>query len=222
MTAMRIPLGLKVGWTIWLVVWVPFYWNYYGSQNFLYFCDLGNIFIAVALWTESALLFSWQATGLLLFQTVFTIDLFGALLFGKHLIGGTEYMFDPHLPLSLRFLSLFHIVTPPLLLWAIWRLGYDRRGWRLQTLTTWIVVPINYFWRPERDVNWVRGPGFREQHLVPGGVYLAAYLIFVPLVIYYPTHRLLNWWVDRCGLRISPPGSGDQAPSTRIHGKENS
>ena len=222
MAAMRIPLWLKVGWLVWLAAWVPVYWNYYGPQNFLYFCDLGNLLIAIALWTESALLFSWQATGLFLFQTLFTIDLFGALLFGKHLIGGTEYMFDPHLPLSVRLLSLFHIVTPPLLLWAIWRLGYDRRGWRLQTLTTWIVVPINYFWRPERDVNWARGPGFREQHLVPGVVYLAAYLIFVPLVIYYPTHRLLNWWAHRCGLRISPPESGDQSPSTKIHGKENS
>jgi hypothetical protein len=47
-------------------------------------------------------------------------------------------------------------------------LGYDERGWKYQTLTTWIVVSINYFWRPEFDVNWVRGPFFREQHFVPG------------------------------------------------------
>src|ERR1700722_699202 len=58
-----------------------------------------------------------------------------------HLVGGTEYMFDPGLPLTIRLLSLFHIVTPPLLLYAIWRLGYDPRGWKLQTLMAWIVVP---------------------------------------------------------------------------------
>jgi len=37
-------------------------------------------------------------------------------------------MFDPHIALSIRLLSLFHLVTPPLLLWAIWHLGYDGRG----------------------------------------------------------------------------------------------
>jgi hypothetical protein len=66
-------------------------------------------------------------------------------------------MFDPGLPLFIHLLSLFHVVTPPLLLWAIRRLGYDRRGWKLQTLMAWIVVPVNYFWRPQQDVNWARG-----------------------------------------------------------------
>ena len=159
---MRIPLWLKIAWSVWLLVWIPFYWHQYGAQNFLYFCDLGNFFIAAALWLESPLLFSWQACGLLLFQTLYSIDLFGAVLSGKHIIGGTEYMFDPHVPLPVRLLSLFHIVVPPLLLWAIWRLGYDPRGWKYQTLTAWIVVPMNYFWRPQFDVNWARGLFFRR------------------------------------------------------------
>jgi len=194
---MRLPLWLKVGWTLWVAVWAPLYWKQYGAQNFLYFCDLGNFFIAIALWTESALLFSWQATGLLLFQILFTLDLLTALLFGKHFIGGTEFMFDPAVPLFIRSLSLFHVVTPPLLLWAIRRFGYDERGWKYQTLTTWIVAPINHFWRPEHDVNWVRGLFYREQHTLPGLVYLMAYLIVLPLVIYYPTHLALRWWSKR-------------------------
>lgn len=183
------------------MVWVPLYWRQYGAQNFLYFCDLGNLLIMVGLWLESPLIFSWQATGLLVFQTLYTIDLAGALLASHHLIGGTEYMFDANIPLFMRLVSLFHVVTPPLLLWAIWRLGYDRRGWRLQTVTTWIVVPINYFWRPQFDVNWVRGPFFHEQHLIPGWVYLFGYLIVVPLVIYFPTHLLLQWWAGRHSQR---------------------
>ena len=112
----------------------------------------------------------------------FAIDFAGALLTGRHIVGGTEYMFDPNLPLMIRLLSLFHVVTPPLLLWAIWRLGYDTRGWQLQTLMAWIVVPINYFWRPEQDVNWARGPFFHEQHVMPGWAYLLGYMIVVPLL----------------------------------------
>jgi hypothetical protein len=190
---MRLPLWLKIGWTIWLMVWAPLYWRQYGAQNFLFFCDIGNILIGVGLWLESALIFSCLACGLLFFQTLYTIDLAGALLGGGHLTGGTDYMFDPHLSPAIRLLSLFHVVTPPLLLWAVWRLGYDRRGWKWQTLLTWIVIPVNYFWRPEQNVNWVRGLFFREQHAIPEWLYLLSYLVLVPLCIYFPTHLFLDW-----------------------------
>src|SRR5437667_33403 len=113
MSRMHLPLWLKILWTIWVIAWAPLYWRQYGAQNFLYFCDLGNFLIAVGLWLESPLIFSWQATALLLFQTLFAADLLGAFLTGKHWIGGTEFMFDAHLPLFLRLLSLFHVVTPP-------------------------------------------------------------------------------------------------------------
>ncbi|MBV8053097.1 MAG: hypothetical protein JOZ80_18060 [Acidobacteriaceae bacterium] len=191
---MRLPLWLKTAWTIWLVTWVPVYWRQYGLQNFLFFCDLGNFLIAIGLWLESSLIFSWQATGLLIFQTLYTLDLIGASIRGRHLIGGTEYMFDPHVPIWIRLLSLFHVVVPPLLLWGIWRLGYDKRGWKYQTVLTWIVVPINYLWRPQCNVNWARGLFFTQQRLVPGPVYLLAYLILVPLAVYWPTHLVLQWW----------------------------
>jgi len=193
----RIPLWLKIGWTAWLAVWAPVYLHQYGPQNFLFFCDIGNVLIGIALWLESPLIFSWAACGLLLFQTLYLVDLFGAFFSGHHLVGGTEYMFDPGIPLLVRLLSLFHIPTPPLLLWAIWKVGYDARGWKLQSILTWIVIPINYFWRPQLDVNFARGLFFREQHAVPGWLYLLAYLVLVPLVVYYPTHRFLAWATRR-------------------------
>jgi hypothetical protein len=101
-------------------------------------------------------------------------------------------MFDGGVPLFVRLLSLFHVVTPPLLLGAIWRLGYDPRGWKFQTLTAWVVVPVCYVWHPELNINWARGLFGHEQHLVPGLVYLAVYLLLVPLVFYWPAHALLS------------------------------
>lgn len=197
MAAMRIPLWLKIGWTAWLFVWAPLYWRQYGAQNFLYFCDIGNILIGVGLWLESVLIFSWVACGVLLFQILYLIDLLGALLTRHHWIGGTEYMFDPHLSLAIRLLSLFHVVTPPLLLWLIDRLGYDSRGWKIQSLMTWIVVPINHYWRPEQNVNWARGLFYREQHVVPGIIYLLAYLATVTFAVYWPTHLFLSRWARK-------------------------
>ena len=108
----KIPLWLKVAWTVWLLVWAPIYWRQYGAQNFLYFCDVGNFLIAIGLWTESRLILSWQAVGLLVFQTLYTVDLMGAALSGHHVFGGTEYMFDRKISLLVRLLGLYHLVVP--------------------------------------------------------------------------------------------------------------
>jgi hypothetical protein len=189
----RIPLWLKISWTIWLIVWALMYWRQYGAQNFLFFCDIGNVLIGIGLWLESPLIFSWTACGVLAFQTIYTIDLVGALFAAHHSFGGLNYMFDPQVPLAVRLLSLFHVVTPPLLVWAIWRVGYDPRGWKVQTLMTWVVIPINYLWRPQDDVNWARGLFFHEQHVVPGWAYLLLYLTVVPVFVYFPTHLALRW-----------------------------
>ncbi|HUK49085.1 MAG TPA: hypothetical protein VLW06_15895 [Terriglobales bacterium] len=190
----HIPLWVKLVWTSWILVWVPVYFRQYGAQNFIFFCDIGNILITLALWLESPLIFSWQAVGLLIFQTLYTIDLISAFFFGHHIVGGTEYMFNPKVSLLVRLLGLYHVVVPPLLLWAVHRLGYDERAWKLQTLTCWIIVPINFFWRSQYNVNWARGLG-HEQHLVPAWLYLLAYLIVVPLLIYWPTHLVLKCWM---------------------------
>jgi hypothetical protein len=69
MAAMRAPLWLKIGWTIWVIAWAPLYWKQHGLQNFLFFCDLRNLFLMLAPWLKNPVIFSWQATGLLLFQT---------------------------------------------------------------------------------------------------------------------------------------------------------
>jgi hypothetical protein len=195
----RIPLWVKVAWTIWLLVWAPVYWRQYGAQNFLYFCDVGNFLIAIGLWTESRLILSWQAVSLLIFQTLYALDLIGALLSGHHIIGGTEYVFDPRVSLLVRLLGLYHLVVPPLLLWAVRRLGYDRRSFKWATGTLFLLLPINVYWRPQFNVNWAMGLG-HEQHLVPAWLYLAAYLIVVPWVVYWPTQRVLRRWTDQeCG-----------------------
>ena len=192
----RIPMGLKIAWTAWVLVWGPLYWKQYGAQNFLFFCDLGNILITFALWMESSLIFSWQAVSLLGVQILYSLDLLGAFLFGKHLFGGTEYMFDLTIPLTIRLFGLYHLVVPPLLLWAVRRLGYDERALKLQIITACVLVPICHFWRPQFNVNWARGVR-HEQHLISGWLYLLVYLIVAAIVVYVPTHFFLRRWTCR-------------------------
>jgi hypothetical protein len=192
-THSRIPFALKILWTAWVLVWIPVYWKQYGAQNFLFYCDIGNILITVGLWAESRLILSWQAVALLIFQSLYAIDLIGAFVFRHHFIGGTEYMFDPAIPPLVRLLGLYHLAVPPLLIWAVRRLGCDPSAWKWATLETWLLVPINFFWRAQYNVNFARGIA-HEQQLIPPWLYLAGYLIMVPLLVYWPTQRLLQLW----------------------------
>jgi hypothetical protein len=193
----RIPLWLKIGWTVWVLAWAPLHGSHYGAFNFLWFCDIGNVAIAVALWRESRLLFSWQAVSLLFVQAHWTIDVLGRLVLGFHPLGGSEYLFNAATPLHVRLLSLFHAATPPLLVWALLRLGYDRRAWLAQTLTCWVVLPLSYLGGPGRDINWTWGMFDTPQTSFSSGAYLAFCLAAYPLLLYLPMHLALRWLVPR-------------------------
>lgn len=195
-----IPLAAKLLYTAWMAAWVPVYWVHAGPGNFLWLCDVANFVLLAAFWLESPLLASSQAVGVLLVQTLWGVDFLGRLALGSHPIGGTEYMFDPSKPLWVRCFSLFHLAVPPLLLWAVWRLGYDRRGWRLETVLVWALLPATWWLTdPEKNVNWVWRPFGREQELLPEPAYLAFLMLAYPLLLFLPTHGLLLWWARRGG-----------------------
>ena len=207
MSRRAIPLWLKIAYTAWLAVWVTVYWRSYGPQNFLWLCDLANFILLIAIWTESRLLFSSQAVGVLVIQAVWIVDVCSRLLAGSHLIGGTEYMFDPQKSITLRSLSLFHVVVPILLLWAIRRLGYDHRGWKLQTVILWVLLPITYLVTdPELNINWLWKPFGIPQTAMPELVYLVVEMLAVPLILYLPTHAALARWTR--GHRLVETAAG--------------
>lgn len=183
----RIPLSAKLLYTAWMAVWVPAYWLHNGPSNFLWICDFANWALFLAIWMESALLASAQLAGIFLIQLVWAVDFAGGLLLGVHPVGGTEYMFDPAKPLWLRALSLFHLWTVPLLVWLVRQVGYDRRGWRLQTAIAGVLFPLGVLaGTPEQNLNWMYAPfGLPQTVLEPllfaiVAVPLAAVLLFLP------------------------------------------
>ena len=183
----RIPLAAKVLYTVWMSVWVPVYWQNNGPSNFLWICDFANWAIFAALWLESSLLLSSQLAGILLIQLVWAVDFGGQLLFGVHPVGGTEYMFDDAKPLWLRGLSFFHLWTVPLLIWLVRRVGYDQRGWRVQTAIAAALFPLGVVaGTREQNLNWMYAPfGLPQTVLEPVlfavvAVPIAALLLFLP------------------------------------------
>jgi len=188
-----IPLWIKFAYTLFAAVTVAVYAVKYGPGNFLWFSDIALLAAVPALWLESSLLASMMTIGILLPEVFWNVTFFGRLFTGKRLAGLTDYMFDPQKPLFLRSLSLFHVFLPVLLLWMIARLGYAPGAWIAQTALVWIVLPMTYwFTDPQKNINWVYGPGSGPQKRLPALIYLCLLMIFFPAVIYFPTHLLLQ------------------------------
>src|SRR5436309_4425865 len=128
----KVPLWLKVLYTLFLCVLVPAYWTHYGPANFLWFSDIALLVTLAALWLENRFLASMQAVSVVLLEFLWVTDFLLRLLTGVHVVGISTYMFKPEIPLFIRGLSLFHLWLPFLLLWLMWRFGYDRRAWVAQ------------------------------------------------------------------------------------------
>lgn len=190
-----ISLWLKLAYTLFVIVLVPAYWLEYGPENFLWGSDIALCVTLLALWAENALLASMMALAILLPELAWSIDFFWRLMFGADSLEllGTRYMFDPELPLLVRGLSLFHVMLPALLVWLVYRLGYERRALIYQTVLAWVVLPATYLLTdPSANINWVRGLGREPQAWMPGPVYLILLMIAFPVVVYLPTHLLLE------------------------------
>ncbi len=205
--APRLPLALKLAYVAFLGVLTPVYWVAHGPINFLWFSNIALFLTCVAVWRESALLASMMALSVVLFELGWTLGFFTRLFTGVELFGLTGYMFDPSLSRFVRGLSLYHLALPPLLLWLLYRLGYDKRALPAQTALAWAVLIVVYFVSdPEGNENWVFGPGEdgEPQKWMPAPLWLAMLMAAFPLLIYLPGHLLFQRWFGPVG-RFRPP-----------------
>jgi hypothetical protein len=197
----QVPLVLTLAYTAFMAVLIPVYLYRYGPTNFLYFCDIALVLTLVGLWIDSPLLISMCAVGILIPQIVWALD-FIANLARLPVTGMTDYMFERERSLFLRGLSLFHGWLPFLLIYLVWRMGYDPRALPAWTVLSCIVLPICYFLMPPSqpspglmpvNINFVSGFSDRApQTLVSPRVWFLGLLIGLPIFVYWPTHVLLS------------------------------
>jgi hypothetical protein len=200
-TASRVPLAVKLAYSAFMAVLVPIYLHYYGPTNFLYICDVSLILTLVAIWPENALLISMCCVGVLALQTAWVVD-FLVNLAGVSLTGITDYMFDASHSLFLRLLSLYHGWLPFLLVYLVWKTGYDRRAFWSWTILFWVLLPVCFFLMPPPtpnpgltpvNINYVWGTDdHAAQTWVPPYVWLAGLMIGLPLLVFAPTHLVLG------------------------------
>ena len=199
----KIPLASKVAGTAFLAVLVPVYLHTYGPTNFLWFCDAALILTVAGMWLESSLLISMCSVGILLPQCLWLAD-FGSNLLGIHFLGLTGYMFEHRIPLFTRGLSLFHGWLPLLLVWLLFRLGYDKRALSAWTGLAAVLVLVCYFFTPPAgahlvspnipiNINYIYGFNDQQpQTWVNQNLYVILLLGVLWLVAFLPTHLALR------------------------------
>jgi hypothetical protein len=199
----KIPTAAKVAVTVFFAVLVPIYLHTYGPTNFLWFCDAALILTVSGMWLENSLLISMCSVSILLPQCLWLAD-FGGNLLGFHFLNLTGYMFDSHLPLFTRALSLFHGWLPFLLVWLLFRLGYDKRALSAWTVLAAGLIFICYFFtapagahpaNPNIPININYVYGFNDQqpqHWVNQNLYVILWLGALWLVAFLPTHLALR------------------------------
>jgi hypothetical protein len=113
-------------------------------------------------------------------------------------------MFDRHLPLFTRGLSLFHGWLPLLLVWLLFRLGYDKRALSCWTGLTTGLVLVCYFFTPPAgahlanantsvNINYVYGFNDQQpQTWVNQNLYVILWFGVLWLVAFLPTHLALR------------------------------
>jgi hypothetical protein len=172
---------------------IAFYWISSGEPfHLLWLCDLTLLITGIGLLLNNPLLISSQVIGTLLIQLSWNLDFWLRLITGSKVFGFTEYMFSPAQPMQVRILSVFHIFLPVFLIYAIIRLGYDLRGWRWQAYLTAGVYVLSFLTtNPLQDTNWVLGPFWKVQNVVPGWLWLVVWLMLT-IAMYWIFHLFLK------------------------------
>lgn len=189
----RLPRAARIGFTLWMLFWVPLIWWAYGPQNFFWLCNAAQFLVLYAVWTDHRLLLSSQACAVTVVGIAWTLDFLPGLLLGGSPLGITAYMWDEELHLAARIASIYHIALPVFLILCLRYTGYDRRGpWLQSGLGALILLAGWWLTEPERNINWMFEPFGVEQVWMPEPVYILLALVLYPLVLYFPAHFLLR------------------------------
>ncbi len=190
--ARGIPPWVRWASILWLIVWFPVYLRAWGAMNFLHLCDIAVILTCAGLFLGNSLLLSSQAVSSLVIDLIWSLDVAWRLFLGRHLVGGTEYLFDAHVALGVRLLSLFHIALPVILLWALFRTGYDHRGFALQSAIALGAIVASRWAGAAGNINYAFRDPFFHRAWGSAPVHVAITFAALAALVYWPTHLALE------------------------------
>jgi hypothetical protein len=191
----RFPIWMKLAYSAWVAVLVPVWVAYHGPANFLWFSDVALFGLLIALWAENRLLASMMTIGAIVPELAWVVDWVLGLISGDAPLGIASHMFSDK-PLWVRALSLFHLFLPPVMIYTLWKLGYDRRALLWQTLLGWVVLLSAYFFTDPRgkagNINWVFPPDVAGLRDVPSPIWFVIVMLAWPIGVFVPLHLLMR------------------------------
>jgi hypothetical protein len=113
-------------------------------------------------------------------------------------MGMSNYMFEGTFSRFSRGLSLYHGWLPFVLLWALWRLRYDRRALVLQTLVAWTIFFLSAILTtdptgPAGNLNMIYGLSeTKSQTWMAPRLWLALVMVLWPVSVYVPGHFIFR------------------------------
>jgi hypothetical protein len=174
----------------WVAAWTPIYWHEWGWQNFFHFCDAAVFLTCVGLWTRSALLISSQAVNVLVASGAWLFEVGWRLVAGRGLFGGADYLWDAHVALWIRLLTFFHVLVPIVLIYAITKIGYDRRGFALQCAIAAVLLIAGRLMGAQENMNFAFFDPVFHRAFGPAPLHLIVILAGTIVLTYLPAHLL--------------------------------
>jgi hypothetical protein len=178
---------------LWTLVWLPSYIRYWGWANLVHLCDVAVILGCAGLWWGSSMLVSTQAVSSLAAGLFWALDIGSRLLTGRFLVGGTQYMWDTRVPLWARLLSSFHLALPLALMWAMKKIGYDRRALAIQAAIAAALFLVSRFFPEALNMNYAYQDPVFHRSWGPAPVHLAVVFFGAVAFLYWPAHLLFSW-----------------------------
>lgn len=188
----KYPTWMRCIAFVWFALWFSMYWRTWGAANFIHLCDVAVILTCIGMWTSSAVLISSQAVGAFIVDIVWAADAASRIFLRHALFPGNEYLTDPRYPLWIRSLTVFHVVMPLLLLWGVYLMGYDGRGWTLQCAIALPIFILARFTSPSSNIDFAFSDPFFHRAWGPAPTHILVIWLFMVIIVYWPTHLLLK------------------------------
>jgi hypothetical protein len=190
-----IPPGAQWLTLSWLALYLPVYTQAYGVWHFFQLCNAGLIISCFAILSRQQLFISSQALGSSGIGLFWVADQLAWIGTGQPLHGGTAYLWQSSIPPLARILSIYHVVLPLILLWIVYRRGYERRAWLLQCSILAGTGLIGVWFAPATEnINYVfYWPDETVSYTISWPRLITMFLV-VSCALYWPLHRLLMHW----------------------------
>lgn len=162
------------------------------TANFLWFSYISLLLIGAGMmWGNSKLIVA-QLNIILLPVLIWDLD-FVLNLFGFRFLGITDYYFDTMISWG-KFVGLEHLYVLPLGLWAVWKIGLNRKDvWRWSFLEVAVIWVLSFlFTDRSRNVNCVF-EGCAEIAALSGGWYYLAWVLVVGSVVFGVNWGIWKW-----------------------------